>query len=270
LKKTILIIGSSGFIGSKIKKKLSKNFRLLNVSKSSGFDISNANSFKKLSKLKIDYIFNLSGQKIYNYNVMKKTIIDGNKNIINFCKNKKIIVYYFSTSLIYGYSNYEKREGSSKKPECKYSKLKYDAEKIYNISGINYKIFRLCNIYDNKKNGIIKNLINSTIKNKIFFTPNVDTYRNYLFVDDFVNLIYKSMYKKLKLDVYNVGFENIKIISIIKSIENKLKFEFKYEDKNINLRKIPSQKIHCRKILKELNFFPKITVTKYVVNQLSK
>lgn len=270
MKKTILIIGSSGFIGSKIKKKLSKDFRLLNVGKSSGFDISNKNSFKKLSKLKIDYIFNLSGQKTYSYNSMKKTIIDGNKNIINFCKDKKIIVYYFSTSLIYGFSNYEKREGSLIKPECKYSKLKYNAEKIYIMSDIRYKIFRLCNIYDNKKNGLIKNLINSTIENKIFFTPNVDTYRNYLFVDDFVNLIYRAMYKKLKSNVYNVGFENIKIISIIKSIENKLKFKFKYKDKNLNLRKIPSQKIHCKKILKELNFLPKVTVIKYIYNQLSK
>ena len=62
--------------------------------------------------------------------LMKKTIIDGNKNIINFCKNKKILVYYFSTSLIYGFSKYEKEEGSSKKPGCKYSKLKLNAEKI--------------------------------------------------------------------------------------------------------------------------------------------
>ena len=41
---------------------------------------------------------------------MKKTIIDGNKNIINFCKDKKILVYYFSTSLIYGFSKYEKEK----------------------------------------------------------------------------------------------------------------------------------------------------------------
>ena len=266
MKKTILIIGSSGFIGSKIRNKFSKDFKLINVSKSKGFDIANQNSFKKLSKMKIDYIFNLSGQNTRNFNLMKKTIIDGNKNIINFCKDKKILVYYFSTSLIYGFSKYEKREGSSKKPGCKYSKLKLNAEKIYSMSNIKYKIFRLCNIYGSKKSGIIRNLINSTIQNKIFFTPNVDTYRNYLFIEDFVDLIYKTINKKLKFNVYNVGFENLKIISIIKSIDNKLK----YKDKNINLRKIPSQKIYCKKILKELNFVPKITVKQYISNVLSK
>ena len=110
MKKTILIIGSSGFIGSKIRNKFSKDFKLINVSKSKGFDIANQNSFKKLSKMKIDYIFNLSGQNTRNFNLMKKTIIDGNKNIINFCKDKKILVYYFSTSLIYGFSKYEKKK----------------------------------------------------------------------------------------------------------------------------------------------------------------
>ena len=193
--------------------------------------------------MKIDYIFNLSGQNTRNFNLMKKTIIDGNKNIINFCKDKKILVYYFSTSLIYGFSKYEKREGSSKKPGCKYSKLKLNAEKIYSMSNIKYKIFRLCNIYDSKKSGIIRNLINSTIQNKIFFTPNVDTYRNYLFIEDFVDLIYKTINKKLKFNVYNVGFENLKIISIIKSIDNKLK----YKDKNINLEKYPLKKFIVKK-----------------------
>ena len=120
------------------------------------------------------------------------------------------------------------------------------------MSNIKYKIFRLCNIYDSKKSGIIRNLINSTIQNKIFFTTNVDTYRNYLFVDDFVDLIYKTINKKLKFNVYNVGFENLKIISIIKSIDNKLK----YKDKNINLRKIPSQKIYCKKF-ERVKFCPK-------------
>ena len=36
---------------------------------------------------------------------MKKVIIDGNKNIVKLCKNKKIKVYFMSTSLVYGYSS---------------------------------------------------------------------------------------------------------------------------------------------------------------------
>ena len=46
------------------------------------------------------------------------------------------------------------------KPLCKYSKLKLNAEKLYQKSKINYKILRVCNLYDNKKDGVIKNIIN--------------------------------------------------------------------------------------------------------------
>ena len=89
MKKTILIIGSSGFIGSKLKKKLVKNYKLINLNKSDGFDISKKKNLKKYLNVKIDYILNLSGQINQNYNSMKKTIIKGNENIINFCKKKK-------------------------------------------------------------------------------------------------------------------------------------------------------------------------------------
>ncbi len=109
LKKTILIIGSTGFIGLKLKKKLSKNYKLININKSIGLDITQNEIFNKFSNQKIDFILNLSGQNNLDYRIMKKTIINGNQNIINFCKNKKTLVYYFSTSLVYGYSTIKKK-----------------------------------------------------------------------------------------------------------------------------------------------------------------
>lgn len=269
LKKTILIIGSTGFIGLKLKKKLSKNYKLININKSIGLDITQNEIFNKFSNQKIDFILNLSGQNNLDYRIMKKTIINGNQNIINFCKNKKTLVYYFSTSLVYGYSTIKKKENMKLKPLCKYSKLKLNAEKLYQKSKINYKILRVCNLYDNKKDGVIKNIINAKIKKKIFYTPNINTYRNYLFVDDFVNLICKTFKTRLKHNIYNVGFENISLITIIKSIEKKFKFKINYENKNEKLKKIPSQKINCEKILKEINFLPKVKIIKYINNKLS-
>ena len=105
MKKTILLIGSSGYIGIKLKQALNKKFNLINTSRKKGFDISNSKSFKKYSNQNIDIIINLSGQRSNNIKSMKKIIVNGNKNIINFCKKKNIWVYYFSTSLIYGFSN---------------------------------------------------------------------------------------------------------------------------------------------------------------------
>ena len=81
---------------------------------------------------------------------MKKVIIDGNKNIVKLCKNKKIKVYFMSTSLVYGYSSKKSKENSIKKPIDNYSKYKSAAEDQYIASKVNYTILRLCNIYNGK------------------------------------------------------------------------------------------------------------------------
>ena len=269
MKKTILLIGSSGFTGSQLIKKLKNEYNLINVNKSNGFDVCKKDSFKKYSLKKIDFILNLSGQNNSNYNLMKKTIIDGNNNIINFCKKKNTVVYYFSTSLVYGFSNYKKKENSLKKPLCKYSKLKLKAEYIYIKSSINYKILRICNLYDDKKKGIIKNLINCIYKKNFFFSPNIKLYRNYLFIDDFVSIICKSFKKQLKSKIYNIGYENIKLHTMIKLIESKIHSKLNYKNKNIDLKKIPSQKIDSKKILNEINYYPKMGLLSYLTKKIS-
>ena len=60
MKKTILLIGSSGFIGTQLIKKLKNDYNLINVNKSNGFDVCKRNSFNKYSLKKIDFILILS------------------------------------------------------------------------------------------------------------------------------------------------------------------------------------------------------------------
>jgi len=72
---------------------------------------------------------------------------------------------------------------------------------------------------------------------------------------------------KLKHRVYNVGFENIKLIELIKQIEKKLKMKINYSDKKISLRKIPSQKISNARLFKEINYLPKIKMKNYIVRK---
>ena len=72
---------------------------------------------------------------------------------------------------------------------------------------------------------------------------------------------------KLKHRVYNIGFENIRLIELIKQIEKKLKIKINYSNRKKNLRKIPSQKISNARLFKEIDYLPKIKMTDYIVRK---
>ena len=97
MKKKILILGSSGFIGKRLSLKLKKKFIIFN-------SINRKNSFEKIKKFliknKIKYIINL-----VNNNRQKIKMIKYNTNLLNIIKNRDIKIIFFSTSLIYGFTN---------------------------------------------------------------------------------------------------------------------------------------------------------------------
>ena len=266
MKKKILIIGSSGYLGNKLKKNLKNKYKLISPSKKK-IDIVNFDKIKKYFEIDPDLIINLSGQISANTKQMKNTILQGNKNLIKLCKNKKTKIFFLSTSLIYGYSKKELIENSNKNPVDNYSKFKLMAEREYQKSNINYIILRLCNIYNGKKNGIVKILINSIKKNKRIQLTNKNVYRNYIHIDDAVNILSKMIEKNLKYKVYNLGFENIKLLEIIKFLEKRLKKKINYFDKNLLLNKIPSQKIYLGRIFNEIKYKPKKDIRTYILKK---
>jgi dTDP-4-dehydrorhamnose reductase len=266
LKRKILIIGSYGYIGKKLKKELNKKFNLIIPNKKK-LDITKINDLKSYIRDDIHCIINLSGQIDNNHKLMKKIIIDGNKNIIKLCDNKKIKVYFISTSLVYGYSVDKKRENSKKTPLDNYSKYKLKAEKHYIFSKANYTILRLCNIYNGKKKGLIKNISNYIYNNKKIFLTNSNAYRNYIYLDDLVNIISEMLDTKLKHRIYNIGFENIKLFDIFKQLNKKLKICINYIDQKKSLKKIPSQIISNTRIFKEINYRPKVKIQNYLIKK---
>jgi len=266
LKKNILIIGSSGYLGRKLKEALKKKYNLITPSKKK-FNVINTNKIKKYKTIKIHFIINLSGQISTNKRLMKNVIVNGNKNIIKFCKNKKIKVYYLSTSLVYGFSKKNSKENSFKNPTNNYAKFKLIAEKEYLKSNINFIILRLCNIYNGKKNGIVKIITNSIKKNERIYLTNKNVYRNYIHIDDAIHIICKMIEKKLKHRVYNIGFENIKLIELLNYVEKKLKIKMNYFNKNLKLNKIPSQKVSLSRIFNEIKYKPKQRIKNYLIKK---
>ena len=267
--KTVLLIGSSGFLGSHLKKRLKKTYKLICVNRKNQFDISNFKKVKILLNKRIDFVINLSGQVSTKKNMLK-TIIRGNENIINVIKNKKIkpVVYFISTTLVYGFSNTLLNEKSKLTPSLSYSKIKKISELHYLKSNLNFKILRLANVYSSKKNGIVKYLINCFLSKKKLNVTNIKAYRNYIHVDDFTNIVKKMLKKKLNHNIYNLGYENFSIQELIKIIETKFKNKLNYKNKNYKLSAISSHKISNPRLLSEIKYSPLVKMKKFLIKEI--
>ena len=160
-KKSILIIGGTGFIGFNLAKKcLKKNFSVYSISKLKPhkkrqlskvkYLFVNIKNFKDLDKmlknLKFDYVVNCAG---YVDHQNKKEIYDnhykGVINLYNYFKDKKINSFIqIGSSLEYGNVKVPHKESYSCKPEGIYGKTKLSATNFlknfrFRLSGfINY------------------------------------------------------------------------------------------------------------------------------------
>lgn len=258
--KKILLIGSKGFIGKKLKFELSKNFFLICPTKKQGFDITKKKELKKYLNNEVDIVINLSGQQSQNKRKMINIIRSGNINIINLAKKikKKITLIYISTSLVYGNSKKNQKETSKKTPIYPYEKAKLEIEKKYLKTNKNYLILRFCNLYGGKDNkGIIKLILDSIKKKKLFYFDNIKTCKNFIFVKDVINVIDYLIKKDITNKVLNIGNENISFMSLTKMLKKVTKNGFRFYNKDINIKLTLSQKIDnklIKNIMKKYNF----------------
>ena len=114
-----------------------------------------------------------------------------------------------------------------------------------------------------KKNRLIPNAIKSCIKDKVFPCTEGKQLRDFLYVDDFTNLILKLLKKKQhKSNIFNVGSGNpIKVKKVINLI-NKITKRGKPLFGKIKMRKDEITELYpsIEKLKKELNWKPKINI----------
>ena len=153
MKNRILILGSSGFIGQYLYKKLRlKNIIFQSHAKNKRcINLNNPTKIKTyLKKNKIDFIINLINSLNY------KKVITLNKNLNNALNGLNIKILFVSSSLIYGNKLKSASEKSKLKPFNSYTKS-VKLKKMIKITNLN-KIIRLSNVYDDKldKKGLLK------------------------------------------------------------------------------------------------------------------
>ena len=229
--KSIGITGSTGVLGSYIKKNL-KNIK---------FDCFNGNITNKkdiqewLKDKKFDALFHFAAvvptkKVLKNYNHSKKINYHGTKLLINFVKKNQTTKWFLftSTSHVYKFSKKKVTENSILEPISKYGLTKLMAEKylLKNKQKVNIciiRIFSYTNI-DQNISFFIPSIYKKFLNNNLINLNNINHIRDFVDISDIYSAI-KLLYKKKSKGVYNIGsgipIPLIKIVKYLATLFNK-------------------------------------------------
>lgn len=288
-KRKILIVGGTGFIGFHLaaflkKKKFEiiivsehkpKKKRFLKNVKYIQFNISKFKNFKKIKNFNFDHVVNLGGNVDHsNKRKTFKSHFNGAKNLSKFFLRKKILSFIqMGSGGEYGNLKSPHKETEICRPNKSsvYSYAKYKTTnflislfKKYNFP---ITVLRLYQAYGPHQdtNRFIPILITNCIKNKKFKTSHGKQYRDFIFIDDLIKIIFKCLdNNKVRGKIINVGFGkpiNIKkiILKVVKICKGgKPDFGKISLRKDENLITYPN----ISKLKKNLSFSPKISFEK--------
>ena len=289
----ILVIGGTGFIGFNFLKRLSKKkYQVYSISKKKVVyskkiknvkylisDIKKINQLKKIQK-KFDHIINLSGYVDHkNKKENDACHFQGTKNLIKVFYTKKLKSFIqIGSSLEYGKLKSPQKEKSVCKPVSIYGISKYKASKFIQEIGkkknLPYIILRAYQVYGpyQKNDRLIPQTINACLKNKKFNCTSGNQLRDFIFIDDFCDLILKVIKKnKIRQKIFNIGSGkpiSVKfIIKKIKYLTNKGSPCFG----EISMRPDELLELYpsIKKIKKTFNWTPKISLNKGLKKTIS-
>ena len=247
-KKKILIIGGTGFIGYHLAKKaIIKNWKVSSISSNKVkkkrnlkkvkyliCDITNKKKLRKLINKNYDYVVNLGGYVDHtNKSKTYKSHFNGCKNLTEIFLKKKIKSFVqMGSSVEYGHLKSPQNENM----QCNvslvnstYGKAKLMATnhlmELYKKYKFPSTVLRLYLTYGEKQdvNRFLPIVINSCIKDEIFPCSHGNQFRDFVYIDDLVSVIIKSLQnRKAHGQIFNIGSgkpKNIKkIIQLIKRV----------------------------------------------------
>jgi len=289
MKKTILITGGAGFVGSYLADRLTKeNYRVVAIDDLSTGKKENLNSKTKLYKINIcnpkiynifkrerpDFVFHFAahinaresvGDPIFD----AKNNIIGSLNVLENCKKFRTKKIFFASSggEIYGQATkIPTSEDYPPKPISPYGIAKLTIEKYletyYKLFGLPYTALRYGNIYGPRQNpdgeaGVVAIFTKKMLKNKQpFIHGDGRQTKDYIFIKDAIEATILSLKKDFR-GVLNIGTGKetsvLKIFYKLKDLTNS-----DVGEKHVSLPSCSFKKgcLAIRKAKRELNWRP--------------
>lgn len=258
--KKVLVIGSLGYLGSELYKKLKKNYDIVGVDNHffadgilSDEDLNNIIIRKDIRDLEESYLkkfqvivllAGISNDPIdkSDENIFYKPSLNYTINIANLCKRNGIKLIFPSSCSVYGYNKNEVNELSATNPLTGYSRNKKEIEDyLISISDNKFKpiILRFATIYGISPrirfDVVINMLVGMAItKKEIILNSNGQSWRPHLHINDAVNVIqhcieFENYNNHLLLNV-GQNVDNKKIIDIAKIVAQECKCNINFLD----------------------------------------
>jgi len=229
-----LLLGSSGKIGSNLKKKLKLISRKVKILSTKELNLENLNSIRKvLDKIQPNLIINAAGYtKVDEAEKEKSKCFKINTLSTNEIakwsyKNNCFLVHYSTVYIFDGKKKKPWKEEDKPNPKNFYGKSKLKGESKIIKSKCNYLILRLNWVYDDNGEKIIKKIK----ENKKIFLVNdqIGTPTHAGFVSDVtINIIKKIMINKINPKILNISAKGkTNYYNFAKKIYQKLQNKYK-------------------------------------------
>ena len=265
-KKSILVTGSSGFIGSHLINKISHKTLLFKKK-------DNLLSREKVLKTnRVDVVIHLANkipqrnskinEKFFENNVL------GTLNILEYCVKKRVNKLIFVSSA--AYEKPQQNPVNEKYPVMHnnpYTKSKILAEELCKAYakkyGLKVIVLRLTNVFGkNQKNGfLISNLYESLKNNKPIKIINKKSKRDFIFIDDVIDVILLMIDYECNFEIFNVGsgksYSFQEILQIFEKTYD-VKLDKSFEENKNNF--IPNMEVDICKIKHKTKWYPKFSI----------
>jgi nucleoside-diphosphate-sugar epimerase len=269
--KSVLITGSSGFIGKHLIKALEEQgIEVVTFDREDGLDITNSKDFLNLPKT--DVVFHLgavSGYKDSNADtsLAYEVNVGGTINVLEYCRKIGAKMMFPSTYVYTKPHNEYKKEADLTKTSTHYAQTKLLGERTCQFYSRVFKvdtlIMRTSNVYGLGQNSkyIVPIIADHILKMKPLTLTKPEIERTYIYITDLVRAYVELATAKTKPgDVYNVaGAKPTSLAELIKLIEavTVKKAQVEYSGKS-RLLDVDVNRFDITKIKEKINWKPEV------------